>query len=214
MNMNTYPTTERTVTVVVDVENDFCPGGTLAVTEGNEVVEPLNAVTEATRQQDGTVVHTKDAHPAETPHFDIWPVHCVEGTPGAEFHPDLVINPTDIIIKKGMGQENGYSGFEGRADNGLTLEQIIQPRTPSERVIVNLGGLATDYCVKATAINAAEQAKRVAEARQGIIEVYAMQDAMRAVNLQPTDEAEAIRAMQDAGVVMTTSQEVIARMEA
>lgn len=214
MNMNTYPTTERTVTVVVDTQNDFCPGGALAVDDGDKVVDPLNDIAEATRQQGGTVVYTKDAHPAKTPHFDIWPVHCVEGTPGAEFHPDLRIEPADIIIKKGMGQENGYSGFEGRSDSGITLEQIIQPRTPSERVIVNLGGLATDYCVKATAIDAAEQAKRVADARQGVIEVYALTDAMRAVNINPEDETRAIEQMQRAGVIMTTSREVIARMEA
>lgn len=214
MNMNAYPTTERTVTVVVDVQNDFCPGGALGVADGNKVTKPLNDVAEATRRQDGTVVYTKDAHPATTPHFDTWQVHCVDGTPGAEFHPDLAVQPTDVVIKKGTGQENGYSGFEGRATDGLTLEQIIQPRTPNERVIVLLGGLATDYCVKATALDAAEQAKRVAKARQGLIEVYALTDAMRAVNISPDDEAQAIADMQQAGVTMTTSREAIARMEA
>lgn len=204
--------TSRTVLVNIDTQNDFI-SGSLAVPEGTQVVQPLNGIADQVRRKDGTVVFTRDWHPRDTPHFKeyggIWPTHCVADTTGAAFYPDLDIRPEDIIISKGIGHEDGYSGYEGTADDGTTLEQIIQPRTPSERVRVLLGGLATDYCVLNTVLDAARQADSVREARQGVIEVYALTDAMRAVNLQPGDEQAALDKMLRAGAVLISSQEAI-----
>ena len=210
MNKNTFPqNADRVVMIDVDVQNDFCPGGALGVTDGDQVVAPINALNEFVRTNDGIVIATGDQHPATTPHFDTWPVHCVAGTFGSAFHSDLDIRPTDIVINKGMGQTDGYSGYEGIARDGTTIEQLVQPRSAKERVAIILGGLATDYCVKATALDAANQAARIRAEKQGIIDVYVAEDAIRAVNIQPDDSANAIAEMRAAGVIMTTSTDII-----
>lgn len=210
MNKNIFPQdADRIVMIDVDVQNDFCPGGALGVTEGDQVVMPINNLNEFTRANHGTVIATGDQHPATTPHFDTWPVHCVADTHGSAFHRDLDIHSTDVIIDKGMGQTDGYSGYEGVTEEGTTIEELVQTRTPKERVAVILGGLATDYCVKATALDAAQQANRVRSARQGVIDIYVAEDAIRAVNIQPNDGANAIAEMRAAGIVMTTSTDII-----
>ncbi|MBI3889197.1 isochorismatase family protein [Candidatus Saccharibacteria bacterium] len=210
MNKNIFPqNADRIVMVDVDVQNDFCPDGALGVTEGDRVIAPINALNEYTRANDGVVIVTGDQHPPTTPHFDAWGVHCVAGTNGAAFHKDLALSSTDVIIEKGTGQTDGFSGFEGVARNGITIEQLVQPRSPRERVAVILGGLATDYCVKATALDAKKQADRVHAARQGVIDVYVVEDAIRAVNLQPEDGANAIAEMKAAGIIITTSTDII-----
>ncbi len=107
MNKNTFPSFDRLVTVGVDIQNDFCPGGSLAVPEGDQVIEPMNNVLRYTRESGGQVVLTRDWHPETTPHFDKWPVHCVAETEGAAFHPDLNVKESDIIINKGTGQTDG-----------------------------------------------------------------------------------------------------------
>ncbi len=210
MNKNTFPqNADRIVMIDVDVQNDFCPGGALGVTEGDQVVTPVNTLNEFARANDGTVIATGDQHPAVTPHFDTWPVHCVADTFGSRFHSDLDIRPTDIIIDKGMGQTDGYSGYEGVTKDNITIEQLVAPRSPKERVAVILGGLATDYCVKATALDAAKQADRVRAAKQGVIDVYVAEDAIRAVNIQPGDSTSAIAEMRAAGIIITTSTDII-----
>lgn len=202
--MNTYPVThDRIVTIAVDVQNDFCTDGALAVADAETVIDPLNHVMQYTRAHGGTVVATRDWHPATTPHFDAWPVHCVAGTAGAELHPTLDIRPEDIIINKGMGQTDGYSAFEGASDAGMTLETLIRPRTPRERVAVMIGGLATDFCVLKTALDAAKTANEL-----GHITIYALQDAMRAVNLQPGDDQAALRTMEQAGARLIQTSDV------
>src|SRR5690606_31943806 len=107
----------------------------------------------------------------------------------------------------GTGQTDGYSGFEGASDDGVTIEQIIQPRTRREHVAVIIGGLATDYCVRATALDAAKQAERVREENNGRISVFVARDAIRAVNLAPGDGDKAIQEMKDAGVVFVPSHD-------
>lgn len=217
--METIPTytTDRFVTIAVDVQNDFLPGGALAVTNGHDVIPPLNDLMHFTRQRDGLVVATGDQHPAVTPHFadygGPWPVHCVQNTEGAAFDPLLDIDDQTIIINKGTGQTDGYSGYEGRTQDGRTIEQIVQPKHPTERVIVAIGGLATDYCVRNTVLDATKQADRVAKARTGAIAVYALTDAMRAVNIHPTDEAEALQDMQAAGATLLTTAEFMERYQ-
>lgn len=204
--------TSRTILVEVDVQNDFIDGS-LAVPDGAAVVHPLNSIASQVRRDEGLVAFTRDWHPSRTPHFveygGAWPAHCIAETDGANFYSDLDIQPSDIIIDKGTGQEDGYSGYEGAAEDGTTLEQIIQPRTPRERVRVLLGGLATDYCVLNTVLDATKQALRVHEAQQGVIEIYALSDAMRAVNLQPTDEQRALDQMEQAGARLISTEEAM-----
>ncbi|HVS80293.1 MAG TPA: nicotinamidase [Pyrinomonadaceae bacterium] len=172
--------------IVVDVQNDFCPGGSLAVANGDEVVVPLNKLMKEFLDRGEPVFKTRDWHPAETKHFaaygGTWPVHCVQGTRGAEFHPDLLDDPRITIISKGTDETaDGYSGFDG-----TNLAQLLRERGVEE---VLVGGLATDYCVKHT----------VLDARRAGFEVKALADAMRPVNLNPNDGEQAIEEMRDAG---------------
>lgn len=194
---------KRNVLVAVDMQHDFIDGS-LAVENGEQIVPAINQLANRVRATDlGRVAYTRDWHPAETPHFDTWPVHCVHDTAGAAFHPNLDIQPGDTIISKGMGQADGYSGVEGIAENGETLETIIEPDGWQD-VRVFIGGLATDYCVKATAIDLA----RLFAERQNI-EVYAVRDAMRAVSLQPNDGTEAVKAMAEAGVSIVNLEQAL-----
>lgn len=187
--------------VGVDPQNDFIDGS-LAVAEAEQIIEPINSIADEIRKHDGTVVFTRDWHPEKTPHFDKWPVHCVANTRGAEFHKDLNIQPDDIIINKGTGQTDGYSGWEGRSDKGETLESIIEPKTPHEKVKVFLGGLATDFCVKSTARDIAEHFK---DDRR--VTTYLLIDAIRAVGLTPTAKEEALSAMKEAGILAISTEE-------
>jgi nicotinamidase/pyrazinamidase len=172
--------------IVVDVQNDFCPGGSLAVAQGDQVVAPLNRLIKEFLDGGEPVVKTRDWHPAKTRHFadygGAWPVHCVQNTPGAEFHADLSDDPRLTIISKGIDESaDGYSAFDG-----TSLAQILRDQGVEE---VWVGGLATDYCVKHTVLDAL---------RLGF-EVKALTNAMRAVNLSPNDGAQAIEEMRNAG---------------
>ncbi len=172
--------------IVVDVQNDFCPGGSLAVADGNEVVTPLNKLIEEFLDRGEPVFKTRDWHPATAKHFSkhggVWPVHCVQNTSGAEFHADLSDDPRITIISKGVDENaDGYSGFDGTG-----LAQVLRDQGIEE---VWVGGLATDYCVKHT----------VLDARREGFQVKALADAMRPVNLKPDDGAEAILEMRAAG---------------
>ena len=191
--METYKA-DRIVTINVDVQNDFCPGGSLAVTGGDEIITPLNELNDFTRENNGTVVFTGDQHPAETEHFNKWPVHCVAGTEGAALRQGLAVLEQDVIVDKGMGQTDGYSAFEGIARDGRTLEEIITPIN-KERVLVALGGLATDFCVLASALDAA-----AVNPQNGEIRVVVARETIRGVNLKPEDSEEAIKKMAAAGI--------------
>ena len=172
--------------IVVDVQNDFCPGGSLAVADGDQVITPLNRLIKEFLDRGEPVYKTRDWHPAQTKHFQayggIWPVHCVQGTPGAEFHPDLSADPRVTIISKGFDEKaDGYSGFDG-----TDLADLLREEGVSE---VWVGGLATDYCVKHTVLDAVKEG----------FEVKALADAMRAVNVHQDDGAKAIEQMRAAG---------------
>jgi len=176
----------RKALIVVDVQNDFCPGVSLAVAHGDEVGAPLNKLVKEFLDRGEPVFKTRDWHPAKTKHFaaygGIWPVHCVQGTRGAEFHPDLLDDPRITIISKGFDERaDGYSGFDG-----TQLAQLLRDEAVEE---VWVGGLATDYCVKQTVLDAR---------RQGF-DVKALADAMRAVNVNPKDGTKAIEEMKNAG---------------
>jgi nicotinamidase/pyrazinamidase len=176
---------DRRALIVVDVQNDFCPGGSLAVEHGDEVVAPLNRLIEEFLSRGEPVYKSRDWHPADTKHFTAyggtWPVHCVQGTRGAEFHPRLSRDPRVRVVSKGEGDEDNYSAFDG-----TTLADSLRAEGISE---VWVGGLATDYCVKQTVLDALRAGFRV----------RALSDAMRAVNLHPGDDALAVEEMRRAG---------------
>ena len=179
--------------IVVDVQNDFCPAGSLAVANGDEVVAPLNKLIKEFLDRGEPVFKSRDWHPATSKHFaaygGIWPVHCVQNTPGAEFHKDLSDDPRITIISKGIDESaDGYSAFDG-----TSLAQILHDEGVTE---VWVGGLATDYCVKHTVLDALHQG----------FEVKALADSMRPVNVKPDDGASAIAAMRSAGAEITGSE--------
>jgi nicotinamidase/pyrazinamidase len=177
--------------IVVDVQNDFCPGGSLAVPEGDQVVAPLNKLIEEFLKRGEPVFKTRDWHPAKTKHFaaygGTWPVHCVQNTKGAEFHPDLLDSPHIRVVSKGLGDTDCYSGFD-ETDLALQLRRL-----GVEEVWV--GGLATDYCVKSTVLDALKKGFRV----------KALTDAMRAVEVNPGDGERAIAEMRAAGAELGES---------
>ena len=175
----------RRALIVVDVQNDFCPGGSLAVERGDEVVAPLNRLIEEFLGRGEPVFKSRDWHPAVTKHFaaygGTWPVHCVQNTRGAEFHPDLLEDPRVQVVSKGLGDDDQYSAFDG-----TDLAERLREQGVTELLV---GGLATDYCVKNTVLDAL---------REGF-HVKAVGEAMRAVNLRPGDDVRAVEEMRRAG---------------
>jgi len=183
----------RRALVVVDVQNDFCPGGALGVERGDEVVAPLNELIGEFLSRGELVVKSRDWHPERTKHFaaygGTWPVHCVRETRGAEFHPSLLDDPRIRVVSKGLGDEDCYSAFDGTG-----LEEMLRERGVEE---VWVGGLATDYCVKNTVLDALGRGFRV----------RAVEEAMRAVDLSPGDGSRALEEMRRAGAEIVDGKE-------
>ena len=185
----------RTALAVVDVQNDFAdPGGSLYVNGGEEVVLVANQEIERALAAGALVVYTQDWHPPSTPHFQkdggIWPVHCVHGTWGAEFQPELAVKGE--VIRKGTGGEDGYSGFnvsdpQTGAQERTRLDGLLRERVVGRIVLV---GLATDYCVKETAL----------DGRRLDFETTILSNGVRGVNLQPGDDERALHEAMLAGV--------------
>jgi nicotinamidase/pyrazinamidase len=190
--------TPTTALVVVDVQNDFAdPQGGLYVPRGEQVVAAANAEIEAATSAGATVVYTQDWHPGDTPHFEkdggVWPVHCVRDTWGAELHPDLVVRGE--VVRKGQSGEDGYSGFSMRDPaTGRTtptaLAELLRAAGAQRLVVL---GLAGDVCVKATALEGAEQGWPVT----------VPWDAVRCVELEPGDADRAREELARAGVTVT-----------
>ena len=186
---------DRTALVVVDVQNDFAdPGGTLYVHGGEDVVPVANREVAAARRAGALVVYTQDWHPPDTPHFEkdggLWPVHCVRGTWGAELRPELEV--AGEVVRKGTGGEDGYSGFtvrdpESGEEMGTALEPLLRERGIGRLVVV---GIATDYCVKETGLDAAAKG----------FETVVLTEGVRAVDRQPDDGERALMQLRDAGV--------------
>jgi nicotinamidase/pyrazinamidase len=185
----------RRALVVVDVQNDFAdPSGGLYVPGGEQVIPVLNREIARVSAAGGLVVYTQDWHPPDTPHFakdgGIWPVHCVADTWGAALHPGLEV-VDGVTIRKGAEGEDGYSGFSVRdplsgARSATLLHEELQARG-IERLIV--GGLATDYCVVETVI----------DARMLGYPVSVPGAAIRAVELEPGDGGRSLTRIRDAG---------------
>jgi nicotinamidase/pyrazinamidase len=185
---------DKTALIVVDVQNDFAdPQGSLYVAHGEDVVPVANREIERARAAGALVVYTQDWHPESTPHFQkdggTWPVHCVMTTWGAEFHPQLEVDGE--VIQKGSEGEDGYSGFSVRdpatgSEERTRLEGLLRDKGV-ERVVVL--GLATDYCVKETAIDAAKAG----------FDTTVLSDGTRAVNLDEGDDQRALQEVERAG---------------
>jgi nicotinamidase/pyrazinamidase len=192
------PEENKKALIIVDVQNDFCPGGSLAVAHGDEVIAPLNQLMQEFLDRDEPVYKTRDWHPPQTNHFaaygGIWPFHCVQNTPGANFHPDLLDDPRVTVISKGIDDTaDGYSGFDG-----TSLDELLRADGISE---IWVGGLATDYCVKETVIDGVRRGYKV----------KALADAMRAVNVNPDDGTNAIEQMKSVGAEIVGDQTKAAR---
>lgn len=153
----------KKVLLIVDVQVDFFPGGALPVPDGDEILPAANKYIELFKDKGYPVVCSRDWHPEKTAHFKDqggeWPEHCVRGTRGAEFHPALNVPEEAMIISKGMGFDgNSYSAFLGKNEQGEFLEEILRTKGLEE---IFIAGVATDFCVKQTALDALEKGFRV-----------------------------------------------------
>jgi nicotinamidase/pyrazinamidase len=199
--------------ILVDIQNDFCPGGALAVNDGDSIVPVANEIMRKFFDRNDLVVATQDWHPADHGSFAannntqpftmgtlggqpqmMWPAHCVQNTPGAELHPDLLTPP--VVFYKGCDPTvDSYSGFQdnhNKNDTGL-LTFLLNAGVKK----VYICGLATDYCVKFTALDAVKH-----------FETYVVVDACRGVNYPVGSENEAIIEMTKAGIKIINSDEV------
>lgn len=182
--------------LVVDVQNDFIPGGSLAVANGHLVVPVINRISDVFT----TRVFTRDWHPAnhisfsKEPHLvdKSWPAHCVQNTKGAEFHPDLLIRPEDRIVSLGdKPEEENYSGF-----HGTDLEEWLR-RQGVRRICI--GGLATEYCVFNTAM----------DGREAGFQVCVIEDAVAGVDIPEGRAAEALQILRENGILVVVSDEML-----
>lgn len=175
--------------LIVDVQNDFCPGGALAVKDGDKVVPVINKIAAGF----DFVISTQDWHPVDTVHFKKWPVHCVAHTPGAEFHSDLDVNQIDLKLLKGTeNKDDGYSAFEA---TNISLPAFLKENQIESLYIT---GLATDYCVRASALDAVENG----------LQTYVVTDAIAAVNLEPDDGQKTLSELENKGVILLKSDEI------
>ena len=177
--------------LLVDPQNDFCPGGSLAVADGDAVIPVLNVWVSAAQRAGVPIFVSRDWHPPKTTHFKeyggVWPPHCVMDTRGAEFHPDLRLTSDAVVVSKGMGEtEDAYSAFAARDDSNILLGALLKARNVNHLYIA---GLATDYCVKNSALDALNRDFGVTLVPEG----------MRAVNLKPTDGEQALAEMRARG---------------
>jgi nicotinamidase/pyrazinamidase len=197
------------VLIITDVQNDFCPGGTLPVPEGDRIIPTINRL----QPRFDLVVATQDWHPPDHGSFAanhpgkapgeiielgglaqvLWPVHCVQHTPGAEFHPGLDRSRIAAVFQKGTDpQIDSYSGFFDNAHRRATgLGEFLRRREASE---LYLCGLATDYCVKFTALDAVGLG----------LSTFVVEDASRGINLHPGDVDRALAAMKSHGIRVIT----------
>jgi nicotinamidase/pyrazinamidase len=182
--------------IVVDVQRDFCPGGALPARGCDRILPALNRYVAEAAELGMQVYASRDWHPARTTHFKAyggeWPPHCVQGTRGAEFHPALKLPPHAIIISKGDDpQRPGYSAFDGRTQEGHSLLDDLHAR---QIACLYVAGLATDYCVKQTALDAL---------RAGL-GVTVLTDAIAGIDVQPGDVDHALFEMSRAGADLAT----------
>ncbi len=191
---------KHTALVVVDLQNDFCPGGALPVKEGDKVIPVLNRYIEIFKTAGAPILFTRDWHPPDHSSFKDqggpWSIHCVQNSFGARFHPDLQIPPEAEIISKADKKDEAYSFFKGTNLGGKLHERGIK------RLVV--GGLATDYCVKETVLDGLKHG----------FEVFHLDDASRGVNVNPDDSEKALKEMVARGAKRITVHDLTAEPKA
>jgi nicotinamidase/pyrazinamidase len=181
--------------IVVDVQNDFCPGGSLPVPGGDRVVPVLNEYASRFSAAGAVIIATRDWHPPNhssfKPYGGIWPFHCIQDTPGAAFHPLLRLPAGTEIISKGLNpDQDAYSGFQDTAMAVLLKKRNVRT--------VFVGGLATDYCVKSTLLDAI---------KSGFMAVFLV-DGSRGVDVKPGDSRLAVEEMLKAGAIKATLNDI------
>ena len=184
----------------MDVQNDFCPGGALAVPEGDKIIPNLNKYIKIFWQKKLPIFASRDWHPKKTKHFKkfggVWPVHCVQNTKGAAFHTKLKLPKEAIILSKGMDPEkDSYSAFGGQDTNGMEFLTLLKYLGVQQ---IYIAGLATDYCVKFSSLDAIKFG----------FKVRLLTDAIKGVNLKTNDSLEAIKEMMKQGVKKIRLEEV------
>lgn len=189
-----------TALLVVDVQSDFCSGGALPVPDGDLLIPALNQAIRNAEQCGVEIFASRDWHPADSQHFDsyggTWPVHCVADTEGAEFHQELRLPANTRIISKGLDRNSdGYSVFEGRLDGNVPFENALRHYGITQLVV---GGIATDYCVRCSVLDALRLGVRAT----------LLTDAIAAVEANPGDGQKALNEMRRAGADLSRSDTV------
>lgn len=186
---------EGSALLIVDVQNDFCPGGSLAVPGGDEIIPAINRYIRLFQEKGLPVLASRDWHPQETVHFKTcggaWPVHCLQGSEGARFHPDMKLPDNVVVLSKGMNPERDdeYSDFHAVTENGVPFPEFLKEQGINRLYV---SGIATDYCVKATVLDALNHG----------FNVTLLADALRGVDLNPGDSAKAMEEMVAAGAAV------------
>ncbi len=184
----------RKALLIVDVQNDFCPGGALGVKDGDKIIPAINKYIKIFASKELPIFASRDWHPKKTRHFKKWPVHCIQNTKGASFYSKLKLPKEAILLYKGIDPEkDSYSVFQAKDANGMAFTNLLKKFGIEE---VYIGGLATDYCVKFTTYDAI---------RRGL-KVKILLDAIKGVNLKPNDSLDAIREMIRIGAQKITSE--------
>ncbi len=186
--------------LIVDVQNDFCPGGALGVPEGDKIVPYINKYIKIFSKKKLLIFATRDWHPIKTKHFKdfggVWPVHCIQNTRGAQFYPKLRLPKETILLYKGIYPErDGYSAFEAENENGMSFLSLLKRLGVQE---IYISGLAIDYCVKFSTSDALKQG----------FKVKLLMDAVKGVNLRPNDSERAIKEMVKKGAKKITLKDI------
>ena len=197
-----YVKKAKKVLIVVDVQNDFCPGGKLGVRGGDKVVKPLNKYIQAFRSSELPVFATRDWHPEKTKHFKefggLWPMHCVQKTRGAAFRKDLKLPSETLILSKGMNpKKEGYSVFSAEDSRGTGLLRILRALKIKE---IYIGGLTTEYCIRYTVLDALKHGFKTAF----------LVDAMMPVN--PREGKKVVKELKKAGARCLTLKDIISNL--
>ena len=192
--------------LIVDVQIDFCPGGSLAVPDGDTILPVINRYIGLFRKNGLPIIASRDWHPLVTGHFrqfgGLWPPHCVQGSEGARFHPLLKL-PTDAaVVSKGMDPEkDDYSALQAVTEQGTPLPDLLD-ELGTERLYI--GGLATDYCVRESALEGLKQG----------FSVTVLKDAVKGVDLKPGDSARALKELVKAGAELADFPTIKERFKA
>ncbi len=188
--------------LVVDVQNDFCPGGALGIQGGHKIIPIVNRYIKCFEKENLPIFITRDWHPKDTRHFrqfgGVWPEHCIEGSPGAQFHTDLKLPEEACVMSKRMDPEiDSYSAFQATDSSGTLLPNLLKTLGVAE---IYVAGLATDYCVKYSVLDALKEG----------LKVFILTDAIAGVNRQPEDSSLALEEMVNSGAKETTYEDLFA----